>query len=64
MELCVKHKIDMVIAGHDHKKNTAILGNTTHITLDALLDDYNNAGYFKLLIKQGEIGYEFINLNN
>ncbi len=63
MELCVKHKIDMVIAGHDHKKNSAILGNTTHITLDALLDNYSNAGYLKLFNKQGEIEYEFINLN-
>jgi hypothetical protein len=30
--------------------------------MNALQDDYDNAGYFVLLIDQGEIRYEFIDL--
>lgn len=60
LELCVKHKIDMVVAGHDHKKNVVKFGNTTHITLDALVDDNKQAGYLNLYIHPGRIDYEFI----
>jgi predicted phosphodiesterase len=62
IELCIKHQIDMVVAGHDHLKNVVKLGNTTHITLDALEDDFKQAGYLILSVKQGKIEYEFINL--
>jgi hypothetical protein len=62
MELCVKYQINMVIAGHDHLKNTVKFGNTTHITLDALLDGFEDAGYLTLSVNQGIIEYEFINL--
>lgn len=61
-ELFAKHNIDMVVTGHDHVKNVVKLGNTTHITMNALLDGYTNAGYFKINIKNGQIGYEFIQL--
>lgn len=64
MELCVKHQIDMVITGHDHKRNVVTLGNTTHVTLDALQDEGKNAGYFKLFIMQGKVEYEFVELNS
>lgn len=63
MELCVKHRIDMVITGHDHERNVVALGNTTHITMDALQDESKNAGYFKMIIRQGNIEYEFVELN-
>ena len=62
IELCIKHQIDVVVAGHDHLKNEVILGNTIHITMDALKDDFEQAGYFNLSIKQGKIEYEFVNL--
>lgn len=62
MELCVEHQIDMVVAGHDHVKNAVIFGNTTHITLDALEDDFTDAGYMDLSVIQGKIEYEFVNL--
>lgn len=62
LELSVKHKIDMVVSGHDHKKNEVIFGNTTFITMDQLQDDSKNAGYFKLSIVNGSIEYEFVNL--
>ena len=61
-ELCSKHNIDMVITRHDHKKNAVVLGNTTHITMDALLDGGQNQGYFTLLVNGGEIEYEFVGL--
>lgn len=62
MELLVRYKIDMVVSGHDHVKNEDILGNTKFITMDLLQDDFKNAGYFKLYIKNGQISYEFVNI--
>jgi len=62
MELCIKYQIDMVVTGHDHEQNDVVFGNTTHITMDALLDDSDNAGYLNINIKQGKIEYEFVNL--
>ena len=61
-ELCLKHEIDMVITGHDHERNAVKFGNTTHITMDALQDISENAGYFTLFINQGEIDFEFVEL--
>lgn len=61
-ELSAEHQVDMIVTGHDHVRNTAVLGNTTHITMDALLDQNDNASYFKLTVGAGEIEYEFVNL--
>ncbi len=61
-ELCITYQIDMVVTGHDHEKNEAVFGNTTHLTMDALTDDFEDAGYLKLFIKEDKIEYEFINL--
>ena len=63
IELCVKHQIDVVVTGHDHKRNVVQLGNTVHITLDALEDASKNAGYCILSNYQGEIQYEFIEID-
>jgi len=62
MELLVKYDVDMMVTGHDHKKNVVSFGNTTHITLDALQDSYKEASYLKLQIDENEVGYEFIDL--
>ncbi|MEN8118195.1 MAG: metallophosphoesterase [Bacteroidota bacterium] len=62
MELCVKHNIDMVVTGHDHRRSEEKLGNTLFVSMDALLDDYNFASYLKLHFKQDEINYEFVDL--
>lgn len=59
MELMVKFNVDFVIAGHDHVRNEEALGNTVFITMDLLQDGFDNAGYFKLFIKNGQISYEF-----
>lgn len=61
MELCVKHQIDMIVTGHDHEKNVVVLGNTIHITMDALSDDYKGAGYLELNTVNGNIEYTFFN---
>ncbi len=62
-DLSIKHNISMVITGHDHKRNTAVLGNTTHIIMDALQDISKNASYLKLSINDAKIDYSFIELN-
>ncbi|MFO7790586.1 MAG: metallophosphoesterase [Bacteroidales bacterium] len=61
-DLSVRYNIDVIITGHDHKRNLVVMGNTTHVTLDALKDDYKYAGYFNLHIENGDLGYDFINL--
>jgi len=61
LELCIKYQINMVVAGHDHERNAARLGNTTHLTLDALQDGLPNSGYLILGVKEGTIDYKFIN---
>ena len=62
-ELFAKHKVDMVVTGHDHFKNEIKLGNTTHITMNALHDGFMYAGYFQLNIKEGQLSYEFVDIN-
>ncbi len=61
-ELCLRHEVNMVIAGHDHVKNTASLGNTEFLILDALKDGDRNAGYLILTAGADTLSYEFINL--
>lgn len=61
-ELSIKHQIDMIVTGHDHKRNVVSLGNTIHITMDALKDNYQDAGYLKLMIREGEINYSFVKI--
>ena len=62
-ELFAKHKVDIVVTGHDHFKNEIKLGNTTHITMNALHDGFMYAGYFQLNIKEGQLSYEFVDIN-
>lgn len=62
MELCIEHRIDMVVSGHDHKKNVVKFGGTTHITMDALKDGYEDAGYLVLDIGPDSPAYEFVQL--
>ena len=61
LDITLRYSVDMVVTGHDHKKNVEIFGNTTHISMDALQDDYDNAGYLKLVIDRNELNFEFIN---
>ena len=62
LELIVRNKIDMVIAGHDHRKDEVIFGNTTYIVMPPLLDEHPGAGYFRLDMKAGKPEYSFVSL--
>lgn len=61
-DLCYTYSIDMVIMGHDHMRSEEFLGKTTYITLDALEDDFEDASYLKLQIKESGLNYTFIEL--
>lgn len=62
MNLFNDYNVDFVVAGHDHYKYIVNFGNTQYITLNALKDDFENAGYVKVQNIKGLISYEFINL--
>jgi predicted phosphodiesterase len=62
LELFTKHRVDMVITGHDHKQDSVLFGITTYIVMDALKDGLSNAGYFQISVKTGNIAYKFENL--
>ncbi len=53
----------MVITGHDHKRDAEVFGVTTYIQVDALEDGLSYAGYMNLRVKNGEIGYDFLKVN-
>ena len=61
-DLFLRHEVNMVITGHDHVENYDILGNTTHLTLGALLDDNDNASYLRLSVNDDKIEFNFIGL--
>lgn len=60
-QLCLKHKVNMVINGHDHIQNVVTFGPTTFITMDALQDGLEYAGY-TIIHNQGN-HLSFQNLN-
>ena len=62
LDLFEKHKVNMVIMGHDHVRALNQLGNTTYLTLDALKDGTPNASYLVLKKVISEMIYEFIPL--
>jgi len=62
LDLFTRYHVNMVVNGHDHKHNTDILGNTTHIIMDALQDVNDKATYLKLIINEERIDYSFVAL--
>lgn len=62
LDLFTRYDVNMVVSAHDHKRNTVVLGNTTHIILDALQDTNDQASYLKLFINEEKINYDFIEL--
>lgn len=62
MDICYTQSIDMVIMGHDHQRSEETFGKTRFITLDALEDDFDQASYMKLEIKENGLEYTFIDL--
>jgi predicted phosphodiesterase len=59
LALFYKNNVDMVVAGHDHKHSFEQFGNTTYLIMDALEDDFQDAGYLKLKITNGKVSYSF-----
>jgi predicted phosphodiesterase len=63
MDLFARHNVDMVITGHDHKRDVETFGVTTYIILDAMKDGLSNAGFMNIKVENGEIKYEFVSIN-
>jgi predicted phosphodiesterase len=63
MDLFARNNVDMVITGHDHIRDVKVFGVTTYIEVDALEDGLSNAGYLNLKLKNGNIEYSFMSLN-
>lgn len=60
LDLFERHKVNLVIMGHDHVRALNQLGNTTYLTLDALKDGTPNASYIILKKEIPGMTYEFI----
>lgn len=59
MDLFEQYNVNMVIMGHDHVKAENVLGTTTYLTMDALVDGLPNAGFLKLKKRAATFQYEF-----
>jgi predicted phosphodiesterase len=59
VELFTTNRVEMVITGHDHRKDDRLFGITRYIVMDPLEDKADNAGYFVLCIRNGELKYNF-----
>lgn len=57
--LFLEHSINMVVTGHDHKRSTSTLGNTTFITMDALHDSNKRASILILRMSPETVDYSF-----
>jgi predicted phosphodiesterase len=62
LDLFEKHKVNMVIMGHDHIRALNQMGNTTYLTLDGLEDELPNASYLLLKKENNRMTYDFIPL--
>jgi UDP-2,3-diacylglucosamine pyrophosphatase LpxH len=62
--LFTKYHVDMLIAGHDHRKDDRLFGVTRYIVMDPLEDEAKNAGYFVLRVVDGMLDYKFVTLNS
>jgi len=60
-QLCIEHNVSMVLNGHDHIKNVVHFGPTTYITMDALQDGLDYAGYTILKNSGDSLSYQNIN---
>ena len=62
IDLFTRHNVNCVVTAHDHTRNSDILGNTTHIIMDALQDSNNNASYLKLNVTETSVDFSFVEL--
>lgn len=61
-ELFAQYQVDMIFSGHDHMRSINHLGNTSYITMDALLDGFPSAGYVDLTVDKTRASYNFVDL--
>ena len=64
MDLFATNRVDMVISGHDHVRSLNYFGNTTYITMDALLDTNPNASILKLRVSKTKTSFSFMELKS
>ncbi len=62
MDLFLRHSVDFLIAGHDHRRNETHFGNTTYLLVDAMKDGLSNAGYLRLYVTGEGVEYQFESL--
>jgi hypothetical protein len=60
LDLIVQNNIGMVVMGHDHAQDVDVFGNTTLVTMDALMDSNEDAGYLKVQVGPNSIGHELV----
>lgn len=63
MDLFEQYQVNYVIMGHDHVRAVNIIGKTTYLTLDALVDEMPDAGFLKLMKKSAGLQHEFYSIN-
>lgn len=62
-ELFARYRVNMVVAGHDHRKNVQTLGNTVHITLNAMVDGFEHADFLTISSNDGIVSYQFTEID-
>jgi hypothetical protein len=62
IDLFLKSNVNMVMMGHDHERSLNQLGNTTYVTMDALLDGHPKASWVKLNVSGSKVGYSFVDV--
>ncbi len=62
LDLFNRYKINYIINGHDHLQNEETFGDTKYIIVDAILDNYDCAGYTILNVNKSNITHEFVRL--
>ncbi len=60
LDLFEKHKVNLLISGHDHDRYIEEFGHTTYITLDAMKDGVEQASYMKLRVGEDGLNYSFV----
>ena len=63
IELFTRHHVDMLVAGHDHKRDAVLFGITTYVVMEPCKDGTDNAGYLSLRVKNGDVKYSFENFD-
>lgn len=60
LNLFTEHDVAMVVMGHDHVQHEESFGMTSLITMDALLDLNEDAGYLKIKVGPEKVDHELI----